>query len=207
MIPKGQKYALEWVEIIGHAGVEQTDRNSKLLTTSPWGTPYVLSWAGTGCTDGGQVAHVGRLRSRESGWEWQALQLSNQCDVPSGVVGFLVDAQERIWIARLGVVSVYSGLSFSDRNIEGVAESARYTEKNSGYFAGELLQDPKGRLWSLDQNGKILVWLDGTVETLPKPLPEPLASLLASDWIPLILQYLGILSIFGILFFVWEANR
>jgi hypothetical protein len=123
------------------------------------------------------------------------------------VVGFLVDARERIWIARLGVVSVYSGLSFGERSTEGVLESARYTETNSGYFAGELQQDPMGRLWSLDQSGKILVWLDGTVEMLPKPLPEPLASLLAADWIPLILQYLGILSIFGILFFVWEVNR
>jgi hypothetical protein len=102
---------------------------------------------------------------------------------------------------------VYSGLSFSEHSAEGVLESARYTETNSGYFAGEFQQDPKGRLWSLDQSGKILVWLDGTAETVPKPLPEPLASLLASDWIPLILQYLGILSIFGILFFDWEANR
>ena len=153
------------------------------------------------------MAHVGRRTSSESGWEWQDLQLSNQCDEPSGVVGFLVDAQERIWIARLGAVSVYSGLSFGDRSAERVLESARYTETNSGYFAGELLQDPMGRLWSLDQSGKILVWLDGTVEALPKPLPEPLASLLAADWIPLILQYLGILSIFGILFFVWEVNR
>jgi len=198
---------LEWVEIVGQAGVEQPDRHVTFLTTSLWGTPYVLSWAATGCTEGGQVAHVGRLTSSESGWEWQDLQLSNHCDEPLGVDGFLVDAQERIWIARLGVVSVYSGLSFSERNTEGLAESVRYTETNSGYFAGELLQDPMGRLWSLDQSGKILVWLDGTVETLPNPLPEPLASLLASDWIPLILQYLGILSIFGILFFVWEVNR
>jgi fermentation-respiration switch protein FrsA (DUF1100 family) len=92
----------EWVEIVGQAGVEQPDRNSTLLTTSLWGTPYVLSWAANGCTDGGQVAQVGRLTSSESGWEWQELQLSNQCDVPSGVAGFLVDAQEGFGSPALG---------------------------------------------------------------------------------------------------------
>ena len=198
---------LEWIEVTVREGIEHPDRRSTLLTSSLGGTVYLMSWTGAMCSDGELIVQIGKLPSRGSGWSWQSLDLYHDCDSPIQVDGFLVDTQERIWISTPEGVRVYDGVTNGDFGVNVPTEITHYTESNSGYFQGEIRQDSRGRIWSLDEGGKFLVWVDANSETLPSALPGSIAALMGAEWIPLVLQYLGILTILSILLVVRGANR
>jgi hypothetical protein len=198
---------LDWIEVSNQNMTKPLERRWTMATTNTWGMPYVINWTARECSDGEVIAQIGRYTSRELGWSWDELGLSHDCEDPFEVDGFVVDTQERIWVSTTEGVRIYSDLTFLEGSVETATEKVHYTESNSGYFHGGLSQDIRGRVWSLDESGKFLVWLDGRSDSLPKPLPESIATMLGSEWIPLILQYLGIFTIMGIFFVIWEANR
>jgi hypothetical protein len=203
LVPEG----LEWIEVSSRNGAEPLEPGWTMATTNIWGVPYVIHWTTNECSDGEVIAQIGRYTSRESGWAWDELDINHDCGSPLEVDGFIVDTQERIWISTREGLRIYGDLAFLESGVEPATEKVRYTESNSGYFHGNLRQDVRGRVWSLDESGKFLVWQDGGSDYLPKPLPEFLATFLGSQWVPLILQYLGIFTILGIFFVVWEVNR
>lgn len=182
------------------------EREKTLATSSVWGTLYLLVWTGGGCSQGEKGIMIGA--SVDSGrWEWAELTLPQGCGDPLALEGLVVDPHGRAWVAEPQGLWIFGDLDFRVGDPGGGSLMGHYTEENSGYYHGELQIDEDGQIWSLDEGGRMLVGLDGVSDPLPRPMPEGIANILGSDWLPLIFEYLGVAALAGILAVLWNANR
>lgn len=194
-----------WGDVIPQDGRTRIESGKTLATTSIWGTLYLLTWAEGGCFQGTMDVLVGASSSLD-GWVWAEVKVPHDCESAFALEGAIVDPHGRVWIAAPLGLSVFANLDFQRDGLGAGSLMEGYTELNSGYFPGDLRADEGGRVWSLDEEGHMLVWLDSRSDRLPSPMPAVLANLLGSDWMPLVLEYLGGATLLGILAVLWNAN-
>jgi hypothetical protein len=194
-----------WGDGKPQVGRTRIESGKTLATTSIWGTLYLLTWTEGGCFQGAMSVLVGASFALD-GWAWAEVEVAHDCESAFALNGAVVDPHGRVWIAASQGLSVFAGLDFQRDGIGKGSLMESYTEVNSGYFPGDLGADEGGRVWSLDEEGRMLVWVDSRLDQLPSPMPAVLANLLGSDWMPLVLEYLGGVALLGILAVLWNAN-
>lgn len=158
------------VEMGGRSLVEYLDLRA--YAPGPAGEIYVLVRQSPACENDLISFTVGRLKNgSEMQWIWRTLQFPQVCKYAIDPDEFIVDVRARIWIDGTNKVVAYDPSVF-DKPQAGPEDLIIYTEKNSGYYSSLRLRlRPDGRLWSLDNSGEALVWLDPDVDNLEEPLP------------------------------------
>jgi hypothetical protein len=170
--------------------------------TNSDGNIYVF-YPGPGtCQGSSWSVPVGILRLAAQKWVWGSIRREIDCADADPYPDFVVDLRGRVWMhddAGPGdEVVVYE----AEETASGITFQAvrRYTQGNSHYNEGAIRATRDGNIIAFASYRKGAVFIDATVDPLPKPAPEWVPFLWDRAyliWIPYVLLAL-ILSVLAI---------
>jgi hypothetical protein len=121
---------------------------------------------------------VGVREPDAGGWHWGTVAYAADCEAGSEGESFAVDPRGRVWMqSRVSGVNIVEGSRGGTSGDELVA-SLKYTETNSGYPGGSLVEGEDGYIYAFDSGRGRLARIDGRATQLPRPLPTWLAALM-----------------------------
>jgi len=136
--------------------------------------------------------HVGKFDPTTNSWTW--FNLERQPGLEDRIFDFshiAVDGFGRVWISATQFRTTESIISSSDYEAgtigvfeekgDTLVEIRHYTSRNSSLETSgvaKIINGPDGKLWTWSRQ---LVWMDGSQQELPHPLPDWFVSLTTFD--------------------------